>query len=48
MSYFKATVSLLILCLGDLSIDLSGVLTSPTITALLSVSPLMSVSSWLI
>ena len=37
---FKACVPLLILCLDDLSIDESGVLKSPTIIVLLSISPL--------
>ena len=35
---FKACVSLLIFCLDDLSIDVSGVLKSPIIIVLLSVS----------
>ena len=41
---FKTCVSLLIFCYDDLSIGVSGVLKSPTITVLLSVSPFMSVS----
>ena len=41
---FKVCVSLLILCFDDLSIGESGVLKSPTIIVLLSVSPLMPVS----
>ena len=41
---FKACVSLLILCFDDLSIGVSGVLKSPTIIVLLSISPFMSVS----
>ena len=41
---FKVNVSLLIFSLGDLSIDVSGVLKSPTIIVLLSVSPFMSVN----
>jgi len=41
---FKACVSLLIFCFDDLSIGVSGVLKSPTITVLLSISPFMSVS----
>ena len=41
---FKVCVSLLILCFDDLSIGESGVLKSPTIIVLLSVSPLMFVS----
>ena len=38
------TVSLLIFCFDDLSIGVSGVLKSPTIVVLLSISPFMSVS----
>ena len=41
---FKTCVSLLIFCFDDLSIGVSGVLKSPTILVLLSVSPFMSVS----
>ena len=41
---FRISVALLILCLEDLSIDVSGVLKSPTIIVFLSVSPFMSVS----
>ena len=41
---FKTCVSLLIFCFDDLSIGLSGVLKSPTIIVLLSISPFMSVS----
>ena len=41
---FKTYISLLIFCFDDLSIGVSGVLKSPTITVLLSVSPFMSVS----
>ena len=41
---FKTCVSLLIFCYDDLSIGVSGVLKSPTITVLLSISPFMSVS----
>ena len=37
-------VSLLILCLVDLSIGVSGVLKSPTITVLLLISPFILVS----
>ena len=37
-------VSLLIFCFDDLSIGMSGVLMSPTIIVLLSISPFMSVS----
>ena len=40
---FKASVSLLIFSPDDLSIDVSGVLMSPTIIVLLSFSPFMSV-----
>ena len=36
---FKASVSLLIFCLDDLSIDGSGMLKSSTIIVLLSISP---------
>jgi len=35
---FRATVSLLIFCLDDLLVDVSGGLKPPTITVLLSVS----------
>ena len=41
---FKTCVSLLIFCLDDLSIGVNGVLKTPTIIMLLSVSPFMSVS----
>ena len=41
---FKTCVSLLIFCFDDLSIGVSGVIKSPTIIVLLSVSPFMSVS----
>ena len=41
---FKTCVSFLIFCFDDLSIGVSGVLKSPTITVLLSISPFMSVS----
>ena len=41
---FKTCVSLLIFYFGDLSIGVSGVLKSPTIIVLLSISPFMSVS----
>ena len=41
---FKTCVSLLILCFDDLSMGVSGVLKSPTIIVLLSISPFMSVS----
>ena len=40
---FKTCVSLLIFCFDDLSIGVSGVLKSPTIIVLLSVSPVISV-----
>ena len=40
----KTFVSLLIFCFYDLSIGVSGVLKSPTIIVLLSISPFMSVS----
>ena len=41
---FKACVSILIFCFDDWSIGVSGVLKSPTIIVLLSVSPFMPVS----
>ena len=41
---FKTCVSLLISCFDDLSISVSGVLKSPTIIVLLSISPVLSVS----
>ena len=41
---FKVCVSLLILCFRDLFIGISGVLKSPTIIVLLSISPFMLVS----
>ena len=41
---FKTNFSLLISCLDDLSIDISGVLKSPNIIVLLSISPYMSVN----
>ena len=40
---FKACVYLLIFCLDDLSIDVSGVLKSPTVIVLPSISPFMAV-----
>ena len=40
---FKTCVSILIFCFDDLSIDVTGVLKSPTITVLLSISPFISV-----
>ena len=45
---FKTCVSLLIFCFDDLSCGVSGMLKSPTIIVLLSVSPFMSVSVCLI
>ena len=39
---FKTSISLLIFCFDDLSIGMSGVLKSPTIIVLLSISPFMS------
>ena len=39
---FKTCVSFLIFCFDDLSIGVSGVLKSPTINVLLSISPFMS------
>ena len=45
---FKACVSLLIFCLDDISIDEGGVLKSPTIIVLLSISPFMAVSICLV
>ena len=44
---FKALVSLLISCLGDLSIADSGVLRSPTISVFLSICLFIVVKSWL-
>ena len=44
---FKTCVSLLLFCFDDLSIGVSGVLKSPIITVLLSISPFMSVSVYL-
>ena len=41
---FKTCVSLLIFCFHDLSIGVNGVLESPTIIVLLSISPFKSVS----
>ena len=41
---FKTCVSLLIFCFDDMFISMNGVLKSPTITVLLSISPSMSVS----
>ena len=42
---FKAIVSLLIFCLEDLSIAISGVVKSPTIMVLLSMSFFMFVTN---
>ena len=44
---FKTCVSLLIFCFDDLSIHVSGVFKSPTTIVLLSISPFMSVSVYL-
>ena len=44
---FKACVSLLIFCFDALSIGMSGLLKSPTVIVLLSISPFMSVSACL-
>ena len=41
---FRISVALLVFCLEDLSIDVSGVLKSPTIIVFPSISPFMSVS----
>ena len=41
---FKTCVSLLIFYFDDLSIDVSGMLMSPTFIVLLSISPFVSVS----
>ena len=41
---FKATVSLLIFCFNDLSIDGNGLLKSPTIIVLLSIFSFMFVA----
>ena len=41
---FRISVALLIFCLEDLSIDVSGVLMSPTMIVFPSISPFMSVS----
>ena len=45
---FKTTVALLLFCLDDLSIDVSGLLKYPTIIVLFSISPFMSASICLI
>ena len=44
---FKTCVSLLIFCFDDMSIGVSGMLKSPTIIVLLSISPFMSGSVYL-
>ena len=44
---FKICVSLLIFSFGDLSIGVSGALKFPTIMVLMSISPFMSVSVYL-
>ena len=44
MYHFKNCVSLVVFCFDDLSIGVSGMLKSPTIIVLLSISPFMSVS----
>ena len=41
---FKAFVSVFIFCLDDLSVGVSGVLKSPTIIVLLSISLFMAVN----
>ena len=41
---FRISVALLIFCLEDLSIDVSGVLKSPTLIEFPSISPFMYVS----
>ena len=41
---FRISVALLIFCLEDLSIDVSGALNSPTIIVFPSISPFISVS----
>ena len=41
---FKTCVSLIIFCSDDLSIGMSGLLKSPTIFVLLSISPFMYVN----
>ena len=41
---FRISVALLIFCLEDLSIDVSGVLKSPTLIVFPPISPFMSVS----
>ena len=41
---FRISVALLVFCLEDLSMDVSGVLKSPTMIVFPSISPFMSVS----
>ena len=41
---FRISVALLVFCLEDLSVGVSGVLRSPTMIVFPSISPLMSVS----
>ena len=43
---FRISVALLIFCLEDLSIVVSGVLMSPTMIVFPSISPFMSVSTY--
>ena len=45
---FRACVSLLLFCLDDLYIAVSGVLKSPTIIVLLTISPFKVFASYLI
>ena len=45
--HYLRRVFLVIFCFDDLSIGVSGVLKSPTIIVLLSISPFMSVSVYL-
>ena len=42
--FFRVSVTLLIFCLEDLSIDMSGILKSPTSIVFPSIFPFMSVS----
>ena len=44
----QTVVSLLIFCLNDLPIGVSGVLKSPTVSVFLLISPFMAVSIYLI
>ena len=41
---FRISIALLIFCLKDLSIDVNGMLKSPTIIVFPSISPFMSVT----